>query len=334
MNKVERNNSYDLLRLLSCVAVILLHVNFLYFGDKALAPSNSYLWIIESIINIITRFCVPCFVMISGAFLLSDERNMNIIYFYKKQLMKVLLPTIIIGFAILVCSIINTRDIIGNITQIVDGTFYNYWYIYMTIGLYLLTPFIIRIKKALTKRQYEIMALFLMLWSIISQATTTYRFPYSIGVVVAFSSYFIIGNIVYENYKDKKINIKLLAVIGLASFASCFIWRFIGHNNRMFVYEAYSNFFSPFIVIASICLFVIFTNIEINSNYSKYSKYTLYMYLFHTFVYQYLFRIIEQNMKINELLKIIILFVGTVIISYLLSLVFDKLYSKLKTKLK
>lgn len=334
MNKIERNNSYDLLRLLSCLAVILLHVNFLYFGDKTLTPSSSYLWIVESIINIITRFSVPCFVMISGAFLLSDEKNKDFAYFYKKQLVKVLLPTIIIGFAILTCSIINTRDIVGNITQVIEGTFYNYWYIYMTIGLYLSTPFVIRLKSTLTNKQYKLSSIVLMIWSIISQATTTYRFPYAIGVVFAFLSYFIIGNIIYENSIKEKLCISTLVTLCLLSVIITFIWRFIGHNNRMFVYEAYSNFFSPFIICYSICLFTIFTRINIKGNYNKFSKYTLYVYLFHTFVYQYLYRIIEQNKNINELMKISALFVGAAIVSWVLSLVFYKLFYKLKNRLK
>lgn len=64
----NRLNNYDALRIISTVAVILIHVNWQFFWTKAATPSMSVNYIVESSINIIARFSVPAFVMISGAF--------------------------------------------------------------------------------------------------------------------------------------------------------------------------------------------------------------------------------------------------------------------------
>ena len=85
-----RENNYDLLRIISTFAVILIHVNAFYISKMTDYASNLY-WI-GSAINIVTRFSVPCFVMLSGAFLLSNPKNKDYKTFYKKTFSKIFLP--------------------------------------------------------------------------------------------------------------------------------------------------------------------------------------------------------------------------------------------------
>lgn len=94
MSTVKREYNYDLLRILSTVAVVLIHVNAHYFNGTM--NTGSPINLIENFINIITRFSVPCFVMISGAFLLHNEKNMDYKKFYSKTFYKTVIPFIII----------------------------------------------------------------------------------------------------------------------------------------------------------------------------------------------------------------------------------------------
>ena len=324
MKKSNRNDSYDLLRIVSCIAVIICHVNYLYFDKIVFTPSNSYLWIVESLINIIVRFCVPCFVMLSGAMLLGNKENRDFVTFYKKRLTKILIPTLIIGLLIYIYSIVITKDIIGYSRQILVGSFYNYWYIYMTFGLYILTPFIIRLKETLTNKQYIIATFTLLVWAIESQISTSYDLPYSIGVVFAFLSYFMFGNVICENKEKIKLNKLSLIIIALCCIAITFVWRYLGHNNSKLVVDAYTNFFSPTIAIYSICIFTLFTKIKVNNKFYSISKYTLYIYLLHTFVYSSLFSIIEK-LNLDNLLKTFILAAITIFVSFVGSIVYKKL---------
>ena len=73
-----RYNNYDLLRIISTIAVILIHSNFHYFCDRYSTPLLSVNYTVESFVNIITRFSVPVFVMLSGGFNLSNEKNENV----------------------------------------------------------------------------------------------------------------------------------------------------------------------------------------------------------------------------------------------------------------
>lgn len=72
---------------------MLIHVN------ANVADSNNISFVgfnIYSLINIITRFSVPCFVMLSGAFILSNERNADYKHFYAKSFCKIGIPLVII----------------------------------------------------------------------------------------------------------------------------------------------------------------------------------------------------------------------------------------------
>lgn len=84
--KINRQGNYDLLRIISTIAVVLIHVN------ATVADSNNISLVgfnICSLINIITRFSVPCFVMLSGAFILNNEKNADYKHFYAKSFYKI-----------------------------------------------------------------------------------------------------------------------------------------------------------------------------------------------------------------------------------------------------
>ena len=97
-----RQNNYDLLRIISTIAVILIHVNWRYFGSVYTMSETSFAWSMEAIINIVTRFSVPVFMMLSGAFILQNAENGNAVFFYKKSLKKIFIPfvlAVLIGYS-------------------------------------------------------------------------------------------------------------------------------------------------------------------------------------------------------------------------------------------
>lgn len=81
----SRQSNFDLLRIISTISVVLIHVN------ATVANSNNISIVgfnICSLINIITRFSVPCFVMLSGAFILNNERMQTINTFMQNLFIK------------------------------------------------------------------------------------------------------------------------------------------------------------------------------------------------------------------------------------------------------
>lgn len=72
LDKTDRQNNFDLLRIISTFAVVLIHANATIANDYNISLLG---YNIQSFVNVITRFSVPCFVMLSGAFILSNTKN-------------------------------------------------------------------------------------------------------------------------------------------------------------------------------------------------------------------------------------------------------------------
>ncbi|GAB7209335.1 acyltransferase [Dickeya oryzae] len=77
-------------RIVSTFAVIVLHISAY---TVSLAELGSLSWWAGNIYDSLTRWCVPVFVMISGALLLSPEKNETLSFFYKKRMSRIFLST-------------------------------------------------------------------------------------------------------------------------------------------------------------------------------------------------------------------------------------------------
>ncbi len=324
-----RYNSYDLLRIFSAISVIIIHVNAHFFGSRAGAPSSSLYYVAESLLNIVTRFSVPAFIMISGAFILGNPANRDYIYFYKKSSYKIFLPTFAVIIIFFILSemkwIITYHNPLPPLYALLIGGQYNLWFMYLLFGLYALVPFIIRLKEVTEKRVYKIVAYFMLFWSVVSQMTSTYALPYSIGVVFAFLSYFIIGNVLYEesNTQNKSSRAAMWFCAAIACFLITFFSRYARLTNDLF--DPYTSFFSPTITLASICIFIGFGKLKINWHCEKLSSLTFFMYLFHTPIYGVQFRF-RKLLPSNELLAIAAVVILTVLMSLGAAILFTKLW--------
>ena len=329
----NRFNNYDFLRIISAIAVIFIHVNWHYFGSRAKTPSLNISFLVESTINIIMRFSVPSFVMISGAFNLKKEENENCLVFYKKSIWKIFLPAILAIVIFLCLDSINVLFFGQNrsvsIDEILAGNYYNLWFIYMLAGLYLLTPFIIKLKSQLNEKTYIIASSFILLWAVRSQAVSNQSAAYAMGVVFAFLGYYLVGDIIlnYVNLQHKPFFYYTAAGI---MFVLTFIARFMGAT--YYLSNAYTNFFSPFITIASLCIFAAVKNSNVKKNWSWLAGKTFYIYIFHTIVYTYIFDVFESlGIVGSEIVRIFIISALTFLISLIIAIFYDKFWSSLIT---
>lgn len=171
-----RESNYDLLRIISAFAVVMLHVSggFLVC-DEAAVPTNCSFPIM--MLNHVVRFAVPCFFMLSGAFLLADKKNADYKFFYKKSIRNIgitgalffLLYTMY-RMAKLVLSVFvlhtdSTDTFLDALflifKDLLEGRPWGHlWYLSVLTGLYLAVPFVIRLAANLraggggTVRQY------------------------------------------------------------------------------------------------------------------------------------------------------------------------------------
>lgn len=135
----------ELLRVLACFCVILLHVST---NGWKYAGVDSNVWIIYLLWHSISRIGVCCFVMISGALFLGRPRGKNLEMIYKKYIYRIFVLIVFWSWAYSIFRILNGNLEITGIKSIVGAFLYgNYhlWYLWMIAGLYAITPILNRI---------------------------------------------------------------------------------------------------------------------------------------------------------------------------------------------
>ena len=148
-NKLKKNSIkiriyyFDLLRIFSAFSVILIHVSAEYYNHINIDNPN---WKISFYYNGFSRFGVPIFFMISGTLFLGKNISLYIIIY--KYILRLVICLIIWSF---IYSIYNIEFSKNNIEKILLKFFsghFHFWYIFATIELYILSPFLREIVKS------------------------------------------------------------------------------------------------------------------------------------------------------------------------------------------
>lgn len=156
----SRNLSLDLLRVIACYLVIQQHASeFYYIGDQlsVVTGSNTF-WI--GIITSLCRASVPLFVMLSGFLLLPMQGDIST--FFRKRFTRIVYP--FVAWCVLYAGyfVLTRGESMGDMLLHILHIPVNFgcevghlWYIYMLIGLYLVTPVISPWLERASKREME-----------------------------------------------------------------------------------------------------------------------------------------------------------------------------------
>jgi len=214
---------FDILKAVSIIFVILIHVISEYWQSLDV---NSNSFIVSSILESISRFCVPAYFMVSGALFLNEEKKVTIADIFKKYVPRVLLLfvfwnityniiNVIVANKDITCEVIYT--ILLN-TLLGDGIFHLY-FLPLIIGFYLCLP----ILKPLTKKdnrnilKYLIILLFVFFGF---ERILSYLFDISVYYTILFGGfliYFILGYYL-NTFEISKRNTRIIYILGIFGF--------------------------------------------------------------------------------------------------------------------
>lgn len=231
-NTHDRDLRYDYLRALAVIMVVFIHSTEL-FRQYAIQHAGLHLeFILYSVINIIFT-AVPLFVMLSGALLLRKDEP--ILDFYRKRFSRVIIPFLV--WSVIVYAITYYMEGGRSITGYFYGLYFKtvfengvhdiYWYIYIILGLYIITP-ILRIicQKADKPMMYYLFFLLLALYcanQLIPGVTLFQRFDCKI---LQYLMYFV-GGYVITNYACQEKYFKPICIAGLIIGWGLLIGQFI-----------------------------------------------------------------------------------------------------------
>lgn len=270
--EAKKNNRIlyvDILRIISIFAVVMLHISAPFVVD--INADGIKWWWVGNIIDSATRWCVPVLILISGKLMLDNDKEVEIFIFLRKRLTKIIIP--LIFWSIIHMLRLNWLDIQQNefsilslIKNIYLGKVHiHLWYLYMIVGLYLVTPII---KPYVNNVKKNNLMYFIGIWFItngiigFSEKFTGYNIAFNLSFFHWSIGYFVLGFILskYSLSKKQRKTIYFLGVLGLiATILGTYVLT--KNNDGVFVPHLYS-YYAPNVMVTSIAIFILFMNID------------------------------------------------------------------------
>lgn len=290
--------------------VLLLHAANEYYTTILATPLESGLyWWTSTVYKSLTLPCVPLFIMLSGALLLQPSKlNEPIRVFFKKRFNRVGLAFIFwsfvyLGWAFFVSDTPITFDntIQGFLFSLFSGSYYHFWFLYLIIGLYLLTP----IFRALVScDSQKILKYLITLWFIgvsvvpVIELVTGYALSGGLFVMGGTIGYFVLGIYLQKVKVRSSILYGLFFTSVIFTILSTWLMRFqfysIGQNYFFF------DYLSVNVILASVTMFLLLCKFPADWPQGKHpvfrrvvhaiSQNTLPIYLFHLIIMETLQR--------------------------------------------
>ena len=289
------------MRVLCAFAVIVIHVSAQFVGSITSVEeyaTYSFDYIFNDVVyNGLSRFAVPCFIMLSGAFLLDNTKNADYLYFYKKSFKKLLIPVLVFSclyFAydyvlIVGKTVVLHREalslslLLHPVKNWIRGEpFYHMWYMYMLIGLYALVPVVLRLKETARFETFEKIAFGFLLFASLASWSNVRSVNWDPGMSFDYLGYFMAGYVIRKRCAGNNRKAVLFLALGVAvEFLNTYL-RYVQVLDR--VPEAGRALFSPncpLVVISSLLIFAGFASLKTRVNVSYLASLTFVIYLVH-----------------------------------------------------
>ncbi len=242
---MERNHSLDLLRILACLGVIMIHTSGSPIHHHLVEPGT--LWFNECLVmDILCRWSVPVFAMITGFFMLDPGKEISIKNLFTKYLARIVAALVFWSFFYAI-TLHKPFYPIGSQSD-------HFWYLGMLIGLYLSIPIL-----RLIVLNKTVLRFFCWCWL----ALMTYiflgkffRLPFYLeyGVFGEYPGYCLFAYLLKTEYADKEKSawpIYLSGIIGL--LVTVLVGLHIQSEHSPFY-----SYSSPNVIFTSLALFLAF----------------------------------------------------------------------------
>ena len=258
----------DLLRVLACIAVIILHVSTNWL-DKTDVGSTA--WTIMYTYDALARCFVPAFFMLSGAFLLDPQKAVRLRDVFLRYILRVLVALLVWGifYALIEYVYTSGRFTWGGVKEafrrvLWADTYFHLWLLFILIGLYLVTPILRAFVKGAARRDFH---WFFLLAFLLCSLLPTLRAIWpdwlaiplawldkmDIHLVLGYVGFYVAGYYLkhYTLGRIAEFTIYILGILGAVVTA----W---GNSVFSLPRSRLLNYLSPNVALMSVAVFVLF----------------------------------------------------------------------------
>lgn len=240
--KEQRWIYLDACRILSILFIVVMNVAS---GQWGYTTPGSYDWNVLNVFNGLSRFAYPLFVMVTGALVLNEKKELSIKEVYKDYVLR--LVVIFFIWSIMSRIMYYFQDAPNGfadfsfpmfLLEVIKGDPYKHWFIFVILGLYFCIPImrVIGTNMRISKYFLIMWALSVMIVTFIHQLPAIItNYPENVGnimnqvagviyqvrptVVLEYAGYFLLGHYIHVKVFTKK---ETAVVIGLGVLAFLF----------------------------------------------------------------------------------------------------------------
>lgn len=350
MVKKNKKIYFEVMRILACFFVIFTHTRndgYFLFSTYSI---GSFPFFINMIFPVFAKFSVAIFFAISGALLLDKDETINDVF--KKRISKIVLMLVCWSFIYYMIEVFKTGadfDLNIFITKLYSSSWnYTYWYIYAYIGFLLALPFMRKLVKNMTNREFVYMFVLAFIFVAILPLMQYFLGIGKMNSNINFSwlttrsflypclGYFLEHRV---DIKKAKKYLSILWIVNIFTLAlTCFL-TYIHVQKTGICYEGKSQvFFWHFVMINCTTLFITikyyFTFNKLNEYVSKLivsiGKSTLGIYLMHLMFVKSskvntILYFLKNILRINAMISCLIYCLIIMLMCYILTLIIRKI---------
>ena len=261
----------DLLKILAIVGVLVMHSSAQFFYDGRVP--TPYELRICYLFTALANYCVPIFVMCSGAMLLSTSREAAPLPFYTKRLPRLVIPLVIWSLVYFVYGTNTATMTLATIPQFLTLLLAGkikavLWFMYMLIGVYLSAPFLQMIVRKASRPQLYLFTIFcLFLWPL--QETLQVVLQVSLGldhsIFRTYIGYFVLGYLLHTARPVQwRGRLGLLGIYGLMVWVTFAGQLFMQTHFSPSPYN-FQTYDTPNVVLMSAVLYLLVRNLDFSS---------------------------------------------------------------------
>lgn len=271
MEKNERQSNIEILRIIAMLMIIISHY--------AIYSTEKYYLLPQEIIKGGGKIGAIIFILITGYFSINKS-------FSFKKVLKIWGETFFYSVGLLLFSNIIEKSfkfeyndllffipVIGNI----------YWFMTIYVIIYVLSPFINKLIKSMSKEKIKMLLIILFLMFIVPTQLFNNEWKYIVGTSEIGLFIYIIGCYIklYGIQPLEKMNKKSILIVAIFAYATMIAIEMLSKST--YIKSEIETFDSPLIIICAILMFYIFNKMNIRSNkiINYIASLSFPVYLFH-----------------------------------------------------